>query len=273
VAVGDFFDADRGLIMQTGHVATHGDYRDAQGKRREDWIPNSLISGFAATFAMTVVIFGAYWFARVVGDANGNQIERWLYALQNNSLTRSTQNSAIIAIGLNLVVGLIWALAYGYYGVVRLSGPAWLKGIIYALGPWLLSIVVFFPIMGAGIFGKDLGAGPLPVIGNLILHLAYGAVLGTVYAIDLESWLDGSDADLQHNRAAESWAAIGMLIGTPVGLILAWIAGPSLDQIARLPVIALLGAILGAALGLMVGSFAGLEHGAKQWTITHPEPR
>jgi hypothetical protein len=145
VAVGDLGGAERGVNMQTGTAVAHGDYRDEQGKRREDWIPNSLISGFAATFAMTVVIFAAYWFARVVGDAGGNQFERWLYALQNNSLTKSTQDSAIIAIGLNLVVGLIWALAYGYDGVVRLAGrPNWLKCMIYALGPWLLSIVVFF---------------------------------------------------------------------------------------------------------------------------------
>jgi len=272
VAVAKLLGAERGDSMQSGPIAVHGAYRDQQGKRREDWIPNSLVSGFAATFAMTVVIFGAYWFARTVGDANGNQISRWLYALQSNSLTRSTQNSAIIAVGLNLVVGIVWALAYGYDGVIRLSGPNWLKGMIYSLGPWLLSIIVFFPIMGAGIFGKDLGAGPLPILGNLILHLVYGAVLGSLYAVDLESWLDGSDADLQYNRAAESWAAIGMVVGTPIGLALAWIAGPSLDEVARLPIIALVGAILGAALGLMIGSFAGIEHGAKQWSSDHPEP-
>jgi len=112
------------------------------------------------------------------------------------------------------------------------------------------------------------------LIGNLILHLAYGAVLGTIYAVDLESWLDGSEADLQHNRVAEDWAAFGMLLGAPVGLLVAWLAAPSLDHVASLPVIALLGTILGAALGLIVGSFAGIEHGAKLWTTSHsPEPR
>lgn len=252
--------------MQTGQVVIPGDYRDEQGKRREDWIPNSLISGFAATFAMTVVIFAAYWLARAAGDAGGNQFERWLHALASNSLTRSTQDSVVIAIALNLLVGLGWALLYGYDGVIRLSGPSWRKGMIYALGPWLLSILVFFPIMDAGVFGKDLGAGPLPVIGNLILHLVYGAVLGSLYAVDLESWLDGSEVDLLHNRAAETYAAIGMVIGAPVGLVIAWLAGPSLDGVAGMPIVALLGAILGAALGLMIGSFAGIEHGAKQWT-------
>jgi hypothetical protein len=257
--------------MQTGHVITPGDYRDEQGKRREDWIPNSLISGFAATFAMTVVIFAAYWFARVVGDAAGNQLERWLHALASNSLTRSTQDSVVIAIALNLLVGLVWALLYGYDGVVRLSGPNWRKGMIYALGPWLLSIFVFFPIMGAGVLGSDLGAGPLPVIGNLILHLVYGAVLGSLYAVDLESWLDGSEVDLLYNRAAETYAAIGMVIGAPIGLIAAWLAGPSLDGIAGMPIVALLGSILGAALGLMIGSFAGIEAGAKRWSAGHAE--
>jgi len=259
--------------MQTSRTVATGEYRDEQGKRREDWVPNALISGFAATFTMTIIIFGAYWLARAIGDVNGNQLERWCYNLWDNSLTHSTQDSVIIAIGLNLAVGLIWALLYGYDGVIRLTGPSWRKGMIYALGPWLLSILVFFPIMGAGFLGMDLHAGPLPVIGNLILHLAYGAVLGSVYAVDLESYLDGSEADLRHNRAAEDWAAVGMLIGAPVGLLAAWLLGPSLDEIARLPVIALLGTILGAAIGLMVGSFAGIERGAKLWSANQgPDP-
>lgn len=250
--------------MQANRVVARGEYRDEHGKRREDWLPNSLITGFAATFAMTVAILAAYWFASWAGDANGNQIERWFYALHDNSLTQSTEDSVAIAIALNLAVGLVWAMAYGYDGAPRLNGPNWLKGMIFSLGPFLLSILVFFPLMDAGIFGKDLGAGPLPVIGNLILHLIYGAVLGSLYAVDLESWLDDSDEDLQSNRVAESGAAIGMVIGAPIGLVLAWLTAPTINDVVGEPIVILLGTILGAALGLMVGSFAGIERGAKQ---------
>jgi hypothetical protein len=251
--------------MQANRTVAHGEYRDLRGRRREDWLPNSLISGFAATFAMTVVILAAYWFARAVGDENGNRIERWFYALHDNSLTRSTEDAVVLAIGLNLVVGIVWALIYGYYGASSMGGPGWLRGMIFALVPWLLSIIVFFPIMDAGILGKDLGAGPLPVIGNLLLHLVYGAVLGSLYAVDLESWLDDSDGDRHANRGAESGAAEGLLVGAPIGLIIAWLVAPAIDEIVGLPIVALLGTLVGAALGLIIGSFAGIERGVDRW--------
>jgi hypothetical protein len=139
----------KGIQMQANGVLIHGGYQDLRGRRREDWLPNSLISGFAATFAMTVVILAAYWFARAVGDANGSRIEQWFYALHDNALTRSTEDAVVLAIGLNLIVGVAWALLYGYYGSPSLGGPGWLRGMVFALVPWLLSIVVFFPIMDA----------------------------------------------------------------------------------------------------------------------------
>jgi hypothetical protein len=259
--------------MQSNHVVAPGEYRDEHGRRREDWLPNSLISGFAATFVMTVVIIAAYWLSRALGDPNGSQIERWFYALHDNSLTHSTEDAVVIAIALNLIVGIGWALLYGYYGAPTLKGPSWFRGMKFAIVPFLLSIVVFFPIMDAGILGKDLGAGPLPVLGNLLLHLIYGAVLGGLYAVDLESWLDGSQADLQANRSAENGAAVGLLAGAPIGLVLSWLASPSLDEIAGLPIIALLGTILGAALGLIIGSFAGIERGAEGWDKHDPHPQ
>jgi hypothetical protein len=251
--------------MQANGVVTHGGYRDVRGRRREDWLPNSLISGFAATFAMTVVILAAYWFAQAIGDANGSRIERWLHALHDNTLTRSTENDVVLAIGLNPVVSVAWALIYGYYGAPSLGGPGWLRGAVFALVPWVLSIVVFFPIMDAGIFGSDLGAGPLPVLGNLLLHLSYGAVLGSLYAVDLESWLDNTDVDLHANRSAENGAAYGLLIGAPIGLLAAYPVAPSIEETVGLPIVALLGTIVGAALGLLIGSFAGIERGLDNW--------
>ncbi len=241
--------------MQSNHVVVRGDYRDEPGRRREDWLPNSLITGFAATFVMTVVILAAYWFVRGVGDTSGSKIERWFAALHNNSLTRSTGDSVFIAIALNLAVGVAWAIAYGYFGAPKLIGTNWRKGLIFAFEPFLLSVLVFFQIMDAGVLGSDLGAGPFPVLGNLILHVTYGAVLGSLFAVDLEGWLDDSEADLHSNRVAESGMAYGLLIGAPIGMLAAWAASPTSKETVNLPIAALLGTILGTGLGLMVGFF------------------
>lgn len=259
--------------MQSDGLAALSGYRDSHERRREDWLPNSLISGFAATFAMTVAILAAYWFAGAVGNASGGRIERWFYALHDNSLTRSTERDVVLAIGLNLIVGVAWALIYGRYGAPSMGGPGWLRGAVFALVPWILSIVVFFPIMDGGIFGRDLGAGPLPVLGNLLLHLVYGVVLGSLYAVDLESWLDNTEVDRHANRSAQNGAAYGLLIGAPVGLLAAYLIAPSIEEIVGLPIVALLGTLVGAALGLLIGSFAGIERGIDTWQKRDPTPQ
>ena len=72
---------------------------------------------------------------------------------------------------------LLLALVYARYVEPRLSGASWWRDAVRA-HPWLLSLIIFLPLMGGGLLGMNIGAGPLPILGNLILHLVYGAVLG-----------------------------------------------------------------------------------------------
>ena len=145
---------------------------------REDWLRAGILAGFLATFAMTVILVGAYWVGDAIGRADGNTLQRWSYALVHNPMAERTADMVVLAIGANLAVGLLLALVYARYVEPRLDGPSWWKGLRFALVPWLLSLIVFLPLMGGGLFGMDLGAGPLPIVGNLVLHLVYGAGLG-----------------------------------------------------------------------------------------------
>jgi hypothetical protein len=235
-------------------------------RRRADWLGDSIVSGFIATFAMTVVMATAYGLARAIGVEDGSRIERWFWALAHNPVIETTQNVIVLAIGVNLLVGLLWAVVYGYDAeprLAKLNAPAWLKGMLFAIPPWLLSIVAFFPIMDGGVLGTDIGAGPLPVIGNLILHLVYGAVLGSVYAIELEAWTDGTEAERRNAEQQLRGAAIGTIAGLVLGLAIGWLVGPSLNDVAGRGMVALIGALSGGALGLSAGSLAGLEFGTR----------
>jgi len=228
--------------------------------RREDWLRNGVVAGFLATFGMTVVVAVAYGLANAFGDPAGGQIARWLAALGDNPVTRRTTDAASLAIGLNLLVGLILAVAYARWVEPALSGPGWRKGVLFSLIPWFLSLALFLPLAGGGFFGAEVGAGPLPALGNLVLHLVYGAILGWVYGLALESGLDGSTADSANAAAAERGAAFGVAGGILVGLILGWLLGPQLDADGGRGATTLAGALIGGAIGLAVGSFAGMEH-------------
>jgi membrane protein DedA with SNARE-associated domain len=73
------------------------------------------------------------------------------------------------------------------YGVVQpaLPGPPWLRGVIFAVAPLALSLFVLLPLMGGGWFGLALGAGLLPLIGEVVRSVAYGLTLGVAYAVML----------------------------------------------------------------------------------------
>jgi hypothetical protein len=217
-----------------------------------------VLAGFLATFAMTVVLVAAYGLASSIGDPAGNTLQRWSWALVHNPVAERTVSGVVLAIGANLVMGLVLALVYARFVEPMLSGPGWWRGMRFALIPWLLSLIVFLPLMGGGVFGMDIGAGFLPILGNLILHLVYGAVLGLTYAEAAEDWLDDTDVDRVNAAAAERGAATGLIVGLVGGTALGWAIAPSLGGLADPSVVMIGVAFFAAAVGLAIGSFAGM---------------
>jgi hypothetical protein len=238
---------------------------------REDWLRTGVLSGFLATFAMTVALLAAYGIASAIGSASGNSLQRWCWALVHNPVAERTADGVMLAVGANLAVGLVLALAYGRYFEPMLEGPGWWKGMRFALIPWLLSLIVFLPLVGGGVLGLAVGAGPLPILGNLVLHLIYGAVLGETYADPVAGWLDDTAADRENSAAAERGAAIGVAIGLPAGFILGWLFSPGVSALASRPESAFGIALVGAAIGLAIGSFAGM--GRARPPSAGPAPR
>jgi hypothetical protein len=225
---------------------------------RFDWLRASIASGFIATFAMTACMAVAHALANAIGDTGGGTLQRQFAALSSNELTRTVGDTFAVGMVLNLAMGLLWALVYARWFEPRLSGPGWWRGMVFSLLPFALSILVFFPVAGIGVFGIDADAGILPVLGNLVLHLVYGAVLGSLYAIDAWSGV-GSDRDAEANSNSERAAALGVVIGGIVGFAGGWLVSPAFDDLASSPAIALAGALTGAAIGMLLGSFLGLR--------------
>jgi len=242
--------------MNTQSVSIPGSSTDAP---REDWLRAGVLAGFLGTFALTVILVAAYWLASTIGSADGGVIQRWSWALVNNPVAERTADGVVLAIGANLAMGLLLALVYARYAEPRLHGPSWWRGMQFALIPWLLSLVVFLPLMGGGVLGMDVGAGPLPILGNLILHLVYGAVLGISYAEASEDWLDDTDVDRGNAAASERGAAIGLVAGLIPGFILGWFIAPAFDDLVGRPATAIGVAFIGAVIGLAIGSFAGMS--------------
>jgi hypothetical protein len=242
--------------MNSNGIITRPQATDAP---REDWLRAGVLAGFLGTFAMTIVLVAAYWLASSIGSADGGVIQRWCWALVNNPVAERTADGVVLAIGANLAMGLILALVYARYAEPRLSGASWWRGMQFALIPWVLSLIIFLPLMGGGLLGMNIGAGPLPIIGNLILHLVYGAVLGSAYAEAAEDWLDDTEVDRVNAAAAERGAAVGLVAGLVSGLVIGWIIAPTFADLAGRAESTIGIAFIGAAIGLAIGSFAGMS--------------
>jgi hypothetical protein len=82
----------------------------------------------------------------------------------------------------HFIVGvLLWGPIFAAFDATTSERPRWQKGLMFSVFAWLAMMLIFMPVVGAGLFG--LGAGVVVPVGMLILHLIFGAVLGTVFQI------------------------------------------------------------------------------------------
>ena len=159
--------------------------RQPERGRPERWLASAIIAGFVATGASTAVLIIAFLTANGAGDSQGDLFRQWLYQLTHNRVVDFSSASPAIAIAVHVVLGLVWAVIYGWLAEPWLArtvgGPGWRRGMVFGLLPWLVSLFALLPAAVVGYLEFALSAGPLPVVGNFILHMVYGAVLGQLY--------------------------------------------------------------------------------------------
>jgi hypothetical protein len=249
---------------------------------REGSLSRAILSGFIASVAMAIAFTIAYGAASLLASIEladrpyTPTLRAWFHGLTNNVLIDLARPNLYAALAVYLAGGLVWAIVYAYVFHPRLSGADWERGLKFCLVPWALSLVVFLPLVGGGVLGLGLGAGPFPILGNLILHAVYGLVLAEVYGPFGDVIVEGDRGapegdDLWALPQSESGAAKGLVgglaVGSAIGLAAALVPQATGGALVfgMNPFAFLLGtALFGAAFGALLGSFAGLSA---------PEPR
>jgi membrane protein DedA with SNARE-associated domain len=94
----------------------------------------------------------------------------------------SVRALAVIVAVAFLISSMLWGALYGFVQPA-LPGPAWLRGVIFAVAPLALSLLVFLPLTGGGWLGLELGAGRLPMVAEIVRSLVYGLTLGVAYVV------------------------------------------------------------------------------------------
>jgi hypothetical protein len=245
-------------------------YQTVRRARPRAWAVAVISAGFVATVAMTVVLLGAYLAVRTLGTTDATLLQLWLWALSHNRVVDFTTGSPYVLSALHFGFGIAWAVVYAAWAEPHLTGPGWRRGLVFSFVPWVASVLVLLPVVGAGPLGIELGAGPLPVLGSLVLHMVYGSALGELYAQARPAGappLEELPEEIVDHLASMMHAERGTAIGLAAGGLAGFGLGLALTRLIRIELIpaselalplacVLVGAALGALAGSLIGTYA-----------------
>ncbi len=131
-------------------------------------ITRGLLAGFAATVALSALMVAK----GMMGLMPELNVIRMLGAM--------TGGGPIVGWIAHFVIGTVfWGIGFAWLYPKIPGRKAWIKGVLFGLGAWVLMMLLVMPMAGAGLFGLRLGMAA-PVM-TLMLHAIFGAVLGAVY--------------------------------------------------------------------------------------------
>ena len=138
----------------------------------ESTIGKGIVAGFVATFLLSVLLDPIELFAP-------------------SFMPPSPPVGWVLHFFIGTVVwGIGFAVLHDY-----LHGPAWQRGLMFALGTWILVITGAAVLILTRVIAMELT--PVMIVATLVVHVLYGVALGLVYGWLLEG---SSDSNEQHGN-------------------------------------------------------------------------
>jgi hypothetical protein len=102
-------------------------------------------------------------------------------SLRRSGAQRLLFTGIVATLPIQLAIHFVWAVLYAYIVEQRLRGRSPMRGLQFALLPWLFSSLVVFPMLGAGLFGLKIS--PLLMAGELVRTAIFGVSLAIIYRL------------------------------------------------------------------------------------------
>jgi len=146
-------------------------------------IKKSMIAGFVATVVLSVLMVIKMMMG-VMPDLNAIKM---MTTMAHDML--GTPAVPVVGWLMHFMIGtVLWGVLFALTEKSLPGGGYVSKGLSFGMLAWVLMMVMVMPMAGAGFFGLSLGV-MAPVM-TLMLHLVYGAVLGSLYGKLLSSASD-----------------------------------------------------------------------------------
>jgi len=135
---------------------------------------NKITAGLVAGLIATVVLSAMMLAKSMMGVMPELDVIAMLSSMMGGS-------AAMVWLGHFIIGTVIWGGGFALlYGLIP-GGTALVKGIVFGVAAWLGMMIMVMPMAGARLFG--LGFGIMAPMMTLVLHVIYGAVLGTVFRV------------------------------------------------------------------------------------------
>ncbi len=149
-----------------------------------------VLAGLGATAVASVLML----LARSLGLAPELDVVRLLADMAGGARGSGSQTLGWL---LYVLIGtVVWGLVFAAV-VPLVRGSFWLKGLLFGVAAWLLLTILAMRLAGIGLSALALGLGA-PVMALMLLHAAYGVVLGLIYGrllLELQGPSDRAEAD------------------------------------------------------------------------------
>ena len=135
-------------------------------------IRGGLQAGLVATIVVSMLM--------MIKAATGQFPE--LHVVRTLSGILGVPGNLMVGFSVHLFIGIVfWGIGYALIqSQIPISSHS-LKGLVFGICAWLLMMVVFMPLAGAGLFAVNRGSMTVPLI-TLAYHLVFGIILGNLYA-------------------------------------------------------------------------------------------
>ncbi len=135
-------------------------------------ITKTILAGLGATTVMTMMMYASPMMGMpkmdIAGMISGMMKMPW-----------------IIGMMIHLMMGVVlFPFIYATVLVDKLPGPGFLKGTIWGMILFIIAQTMVMPMAGMGIFSSASPQQMLMVMGSLMGHLVYGAILGAIVGCD-----------------------------------------------------------------------------------------
>jgi Family of unknown function (DUF6789) len=144
--------------------------------REEIMMAKNLLKGVVAGFVATLVLSVLMILKARMGLLPGFNVIAMLAKVTG---TGSPVVGWVAHFGIGAV---LWGALFAWLDPNLPGGSHWIKGVIFGCGAWLLMMVLFMPLAGAGFFA--IGLGPRVAVMTLALHVIYGGVIGATYGFE-----------------------------------------------------------------------------------------